>query len=68
MENIKYINKSIHNFINTLPPATCFGFVSHLETEYTIVVWTTQVYYKVISDFDEISSEGGLIAETRRLR
>jgi hypothetical protein len=33
-----YKNKSRHNFINNLPSATCFGFVSHLKAEYTIVL------------------------------
>jgi len=33
-----YKNKSRHNFINNLPSTTCFGFVSHLKTEYTVVL------------------------------
>jgi len=31
-------NKTSHNFINNLSSATCFGFVSHIQAEYTIVV------------------------------
>jgi hypothetical protein len=33
-------NNSRHSFINSLPSATCFGFVSHLKAEYTAVLWT----------------------------
>ena len=47
-------NKSRHNFINNLLSATYFGFVSHLQAEYTIVVWT--VYYNALNGCDEISS------------
>ena len=36
---IKFINnKCKHNFINNLSSMTCFGFVSHLQAEYTVVV------------------------------
>jgi hypothetical protein len=31
-------NKSRHNFINDLSSAKCFGFVSHLQAEYTVEV------------------------------
>jgi len=38
---IKLINnKPRHKFINNLTSAKCFGFVSHLQAERTIVVWT----------------------------
>jgi len=32
-----YKNKYSHNFVNNIS-ATCFGFVSHLKAEYTIVL------------------------------
>jgi len=36
--NKPYKIKSRQTFINNLSSATCFGFVSHLQAEYTIVV------------------------------
>ena len=51
---IKGWKKSRHNFINNLSSVICFGFVSHLQAEYKIVVWT--VCYNAVSGFDEISS------------
>jgi hypothetical protein len=50
--NKTYKNKSRHNFINSSSSASCFGFVSHLQTDYTIVVWT--IYYNAVSGFNEI--------------
>ena len=47
-------NKSRHNFINNLSSATCFGFVSHHQAEYTIVLWT--ISNDAVSGLDEISS------------
>ena len=52
--NKTYKNTSRHIFINNLSAATCFGFVSHLQAEYTIV--TRTVYYNAVSGFDQISS------------
>ena len=56
-------NKSRHNFISNLSSAACFGFVSHLQAEYIIVVWTADykffkinVDYNAASVFDEIPS------------
>ena len=46
-------NKSRSNFINNLLSATYFGFVSHLQAEYRIVVRT--VYYTAVSGLDELS-------------
>ena len=48
-----YKNKSRDNFINNIS-ATCFGFVSHLQAEYTIAVWI--MYYNAVCGFDKISS------------
>ena len=47
-------NKSRHNFTNNLSSATFFGFLSHLQTEYTIAVWT--IHYNAVSGFEESSS------------
>ena len=33
--------KSKQNFINNLSSATCFGFVSHLQAEYTIIMYSS---------------------------
>jgi len=33
-------NKSRQNFINNLSSENCFGLVSHLQAEYTVVVCT----------------------------
>ena len=41
--NKTYKNKSRYKFTNSLSSGTCFGFVSHLHAEYTIVVLTTRV-------------------------
>jgi hypothetical protein len=49
-----YKSKSKHNCINNASAVTFLGFVSHLQAEYTIVVWN--IYYSAISGFDEISS------------
>lgn len=50
---MKLIKKeSRRNFIHNLSSVTCFGFVSHLQTEYTIMVRT--IYYNAVSGFNEI--------------
>jgi hypothetical protein len=54
--NKTYKNNYRQNFTNNLSSATCFGFVSHLQAEYTIVVRTMRVYYSALSGFDKISS------------
>ena len=47
-------NRCRHSLINNLSSATCFGFVSHLQAEYTVVVCT--VYSSAVSGVDEILS------------
>ena len=49
-----YKSNSRHNFINDISSVTCFGFVSHLQAEYTIVLRT--VYCSAVSGFDRILS------------